>query len=241
MDKRIILLIAIFWLGSLSFFVYHKYYAKAPSIQFEIRPNTDNTILHTGDSILFQDNTAGANRWKWDFGDGEYSSDQSGKHIYMNPGSYSLVITAYGSFGSQKSTKTVKVTQGAVAPPAAMAILGPGEGNTKEQFSFSASATAESYEWSVPEDATQKANNTQTAAYTFSKPGAFTIVLKTKSPDAVVNKTFIVNGVVPPPVVSQPAPITHPAQRPKPVQQTRPAKPKSSGLPEIGDGVEYHK
>ncbi|MEO6832243.1 MAG: PKD domain-containing protein [Chitinophagaceae bacterium] len=247
MDKRIILLIAIFWLGSLSFFVYHKYYSKAPSIQFEIRPNTDNTILHAGDSILFQDNTAGANRWKWDFGDGEYSSDQSGKHIYMNPGTFTLAITAYGGFGSQRTTKTVKVMQGAMAIPSssAMSILGPSEANTKQQVSFSASATAASYEWSIEGDPAQRNNikKGQSADYSFAKPGSFTIVLKTKNPDASVNKVFVVNGVVPEaaatPVVRRPEPVhIQQAPKPKPVQQH---KPKSDGLPDLGDGVEYHK
>jgi len=245
MDKRIILLIAIAWLGSLSFFVFHKFYAKAPGIQFEIRPNTDNTILHTGDSIAFQDNTVGANRWKWDFGDGEYSSDKSGTHTYMNAGTFTLNLTAYGSYGSLKSTKTVKVIQGnPVLSPTAMAILGPSEGNVKDQLSFSASTNAASYEWSVQGDATQKVVKAQTATYSFAKPGAITLVLKTKGPDATVSKSILVNGIVP---AAAPAPVaapvrhtSAPAPKPKPAEH-KASKPKSNGLPDLGDGVEYHK
>src|SRR4051812_5066788 len=105
MDKRIIFLIIIFWVCSLGFFLYRKLYYKPEGISYNIRPREG--MIRTGDSILFQDQTKGANRWKWDFGDGEFSGEQSGQHLYLVPGQFKVRLTVYGSFGSMQDEKTV--------------------------------------------------------------------------------------------------------------------------------------
>jgi len=43
-------------------------------------------------------------RWKWDFGDGTISSDESPVHIYFAPGHYKVKLTVTGAGGQKDST-----------------------------------------------------------------------------------------------------------------------------------------
>jgi len=247
MDKRIIFLIIIFWVGSLSFFLYRKFYFKPEGISYEIRPR--DAVLRTGDSISYKDQTRGANRWKWDFGDGEFSSDQNGQHLYLVPGKFTVSLTVYGSFGVQRDNKTViNVLAGSTPTVSASApsIMGPTDLQTGQSASFNASVNAASYDWKVEGDATAHPQKGATVNYSFSKPGVKTLVLTMHNPDNVVRKSVTVIAAAPAAVQAKPVVVAPPVQHqaavphphPKPVTNT-PAK--STGLPDIGEGVEYHK
>lgn len=43
------------------------------------------------------------NAWLWDFGDGSTSPEQDPMHTYLNPGSYTVSLTATNAFGSDGS------------------------------------------------------------------------------------------------------------------------------------------
>jgi PKD repeat protein len=46
-------------------------------------------------NVTFSDRSAGSpTSWKWDFGDGTTSSEQNPRHIYIEPGSYTVKLTA---------------------------------------------------------------------------------------------------------------------------------------------------
>ena len=108
MDKRILIIIALFNAGALSVFFYKRANGNhAPAIHF----NIDKNVINAGDSITFTDNTQGAIRWKWDFGDTEPSFKQTGKHTYFDLGKHKIVLTVYGaSFGPiVDSTKEIVV------------------------------------------------------------------------------------------------------------------------------------
>ncbi len=94
MDKRILIIIALFNAAALSVFFYKRAYANsAPAIHL----NIDKNVINAGDSITFTDNTEGAVRWKWEFGDSEPSYKQSGKHTYFELGKHKIILTVYGS------------------------------------------------------------------------------------------------------------------------------------------------
>ncbi len=125
MDKRLILLIALALVGSGSFAAYRKLMYKPEGIKYAIKPNAP---IKTGDSIAYEDNTAGASRWKWDFGDGEFSADQQGHHTYLAPGTYTVTLTAFGSFGMQQKSDKVNVLASdivAAPPPVATTVPAP--------------------------------------------------------------------------------------------------------------------
>jgi PKD repeat protein len=59
--------------------------------------------------IRFYNNSQNATRYRWDFGDGTSSERQSPEHIYRNPGTYTVTLTAFGA-GNQSSTATQSIT-----------------------------------------------------------------------------------------------------------------------------------
>ena len=57
------------------------------------------------------------NEWKWDFGDGNTSTDQNPKHIYKNPGLYNVILTVSTDKGCKKvivKPNYITVSQGVV-------------------------------------------------------------------------------------------------------------------------------
>ena len=64
--------------------------------------------------------TATATSWSWNFGDGTTGSGSAPAHQYTTAGTYTVSLTATGSFGSVTGTKTGFITVGA-APAAPVA------------------------------------------------------------------------------------------------------------------------
>ena len=72
----------------------------------------------TGASITFTDaSTGGATGWNWDFGDSGSSSNtattQTASHVFTQPRTYSVTLTAGSLTGSSSITKQVTVAPGA--------------------------------------------------------------------------------------------------------------------------------
>ena len=184
MDRRILIIIAIFLFGSLSFLLYHTFYYKYKGIAYDIRPKK---IIYVGDSIVYRDETRGATRWKWDFGDGEYSADQSGTHFYLTPEKFRVILTVYGAFGALKATQEVSVLR-----PESPTVQINGAANlvVNNSASFEADMAADDYEWHIEGDPSMsgRVQKSRIAVYNFSNPGIKTIVLVTHHPDNTINK-----------------------------------------------------
>ena len=58
--------------------------------------------------------------WKWNFGDGKYSTEKSPTHTYSAAGTYTVKLTATNAAGSSTKTKSnyVKVSGTSQAPTA---------------------------------------------------------------------------------------------------------------------------
>ena len=48
--------------------------------------------------------------WRWDFGDGQTSTEQNPTHVYLKEGKYSVCLEAANSFGSAKACKSELIT-----------------------------------------------------------------------------------------------------------------------------------
>jgi PKD repeat protein len=59
-------------------------------------------------NIAFTDLSENVTEWKWDFGDGNNSSEQDPAHIYSASGNYKVSLIANNENGT--STKTSKIT-----------------------------------------------------------------------------------------------------------------------------------
>ncbi len=56
--------------------------------------------------VAFQDESTGKiTSWKWDFGDGETSTEQHPQHSYKEPGKYVVVLWVEGPEGKSRCAK----------------------------------------------------------------------------------------------------------------------------------------
>ncbi|MDX1651092.1 MAG: PKD domain-containing protein [Brumimicrobium sp.] len=73
--------------------------------------NFDHTLACSGQSIQFTNTSAGnTNSWLWDFGDGNFSTDQFPVHTYSSSGSYTVMLVVQNLGGcSDTIIQTVEV------------------------------------------------------------------------------------------------------------------------------------
>jgi len=89
-------------------------YAQIPVADF----SAGYTYTCTGGSISFTDLTTNApTSWLWDFGDGGTSTLQNPTHAYTTPATYTVMLIATNSFGSDTIVKTSYITVGANPSP----------------------------------------------------------------------------------------------------------------------------
>ena len=73
--------------------------------------SADDTIVETGTSIQFTDESTGEpTAWEWDFGDGNTSNEQHPSHTYSSEGTYDVTLTVTNDQGSDNETKTEYIT-----------------------------------------------------------------------------------------------------------------------------------
>lgn len=66
-----------------------------------------------GQEVLFINTTVMADTYLWDFGDGNTSEDESPVHVFAHPGTYAVVLSAFGSGCEDSWTEDVVVEVGA--------------------------------------------------------------------------------------------------------------------------------
>lgn len=240
MDKRLLILIAVFVLGSAGFLAYRKFVYKPEGIRYTIKPLGTISI---GDSIAYDDQTASASRWKWDFGDGEFSADQTGHHTYLAAGKFPVTLTVYGAFGVQQKSDVVNVlAHDIVAKVNGPTIIGPAEAKTGVPASWQSGVSAKTYDWKVEGEAHLPGQAGLAATYAFKSAGRHTLVLTTHNPDNIIRKDINVVADQP---TSKPAPATAAIQmppqqhaahvdKPKPPHHETPKK--GNALEDLGDG-----
>ncbi|PAV11782.1 hypothetical protein ASJ81_09090 [Methanosarcina spelaei] len=62
-------------------------------------------------TVQFTDLSQNATEWKWDFGDGETSTDESPAHIYSAAGTYTANLTVSDEKGTSSQTATISVEE----------------------------------------------------------------------------------------------------------------------------------
>ncbi len=177
-----------------------------------------------GEVNRFKDVTEGATRWKWNFGDDQYSFEKEPEHTYTEPGTYTVTLTAYGSFGHIRDDKKIINVQpsSVVTPqPVSVAILGPETVTQGTQANFTTSTVASTYEWTItgePKYSNQPLR-VKDANLVFTTPGSKQITLRLTDPEATISKTVQVVAAAEKKTVAQPQQprVNKPASPKKPV------------------------
>ena len=80
-------------------------------INIDVIPTTSFTHTINGPLVDFT-NTSSNNSetFSWDFGDGNTSTDPSPDHLYLNSGTYDIILTATNNCGTTTSTITLDIT-----------------------------------------------------------------------------------------------------------------------------------
>jgi hypothetical protein len=78
-----------------------------PAVRPKLEANWSFRVMDLhGRTVAFRDETLGeATSWKWDFGDGEQSSERNPVHQYKKAGEYIVILDVKGPYGESRRTK----------------------------------------------------------------------------------------------------------------------------------------
>lgn len=139
-------------------------------------PTANFTVSVNGSTATFTNTTIGnATSYNWNFGDGNTSTETNPVHVYADPGTYSVVLTATNECGS--TTKTTSITIVSSGPPTAAFTANPSTGCAPLTVNFTNNSTgATAYSWDFPggNPATSTASN---PTVVYDTAGVYTVTL----------------------------------------------------------------
>lgn len=138
-------------------------------------PKADFQFQADGLRVLFTDGSTGnPTDWSWDFGDGSSSRFQNPDHLYAQPGTYSVTLTAMNAAGSTSKSKFVAVSLG--EPP--KADFDVQVNGLSAVFIDRSSGKPTSWTWDFGACSGPLCQSTeQNPTYTYSAPGTYTVIL----------------------------------------------------------------
>lgn len=124
----------------------------------------------------------------WDFGDGNSATGGKYRHIFTEPGEYTVSLTVEGSGSGQCSnvsqvTGKVRVIEGPVAEFEVPASIAPGEPVTLDASASSANGGFRSAKWTIDTENSSEEVTGMVTEYTFTEPGEYfvTVTLETNT------------------------------------------------------------
>lgn len=140
----------------------------SPTADFNI--NTSLGIT----AVTFNNTSAGAETYSWDFGDGSGSAAGSPTHSYEADGEYTVTLIATNACGSDTAQQTVAILR----PPVAGINNGPATGCAALEVIFSASPQGPglSYQW-IFEGGSPDSSADPNPVVSYSTPGVYDVTL----------------------------------------------------------------
>jgi PKD repeat protein len=173
--------------------------APAPVVDF-----TAGTLSGTAPlEVSFTDDTWGqVSTWSWDFGDGGTSMLPSPTYVFLDPGDYTVTLTASGPGGMGVEAKSEYVSVQHPAPTAEF-DASPAAGAAPLEVSFSdlSTGTVTSWSWDFGDLAT---STEESPVHTYDEPGDYTVTLTVSGPGGMdaETKTDYVSVLPPPPTAA---------------------------------------
>ena len=114
--------------------------------------------------------------WSWKFGDGGKSAEQNPVHVFKDPGTYAVSLTAENSAGKDTVKKTDYISVTAVSGPVASftASTTSGKAPLTVRFNDTSSNNPTSWLWSFGDSGTSTEKN---PTHTFTDMGTYTVSL----------------------------------------------------------------
>jgi beta propeller repeat protein len=151
---------------------------KLPIAAFSAKPTSGKVPL----KVQFTDKSTGTpTTWKWNFGDGKYSTEKNPAHTYSKAGKYTVALTVKNAAGSNtlKRSGYINVAAPLKAPIAAFsASPRSGKAPLKVQFTDKSSNSPTSWKWSFGDGTYSTAKN---PVHKYSKAGKYAVKLTVKN------------------------------------------------------------
>jgi PKD repeat protein len=181
--------------------VVHFVARQLPTAQFSVGTAT------AGSPVQFTDQSTGSpTRWRWDFGDGTTSTEQSPAHTFARSGSMTVTLWASNQFGESSPTSRTVVVDPAAPQPKIQITSGQAAAatpttpitvrqNTAVQLT-DAGATADitSWDWNFG-DSTAKGTG-QNVSHTWSQVGTYSVVLISTNSRSVTGTNTVTIRVI---------------------------------------------
>lgn len=145
--------------------------------------------IFLNENLVYTDNTPGAKKWVWEFGNGAKASTQNGSYHYDKPGSYIVRLTVDGELREQfplNVLDTVRTTIDSV-----LTISGPTAGLVNEEVRLEGEGQGRDFEWSFGETGRVDVKG-KTALYTYRAPGRYMVKLRTDKSRRPIFHTILI-------------------------------------------------
>ena len=124
--------------------------------------------------VTFTDASTDATAWDWNYGDGSpHGSSQNAVHTYAGVGTFTVILTATNTWGSDGETKTNYITVG-VGPVAAFSANDTTPAVDQTVLLTDASTGATSWSWNFGDGS--PASNLQNPTHAYDAAGTYTVV-----------------------------------------------------------------
>jgi PKD repeat protein len=151
----------------------------APKAGFSVSPASGSSPL----TVSFQNTTVGsANQWSWDFGDGSTGSARDPSHLYTQPGTYTVSLTATGPGGSNTAIQNNAISVSPdYQPPTSGFVASPTSGTAPLSVAFNDQSNGDVTEW-LWNFGDGSASTHRNPTHVYTSPGAYTVSLLAKGP-----------------------------------------------------------
>jgi len=172
------------------------------SIQAGTGPQAGFNLQYQPGSLQFTtgNTSVGASSYTWHFGDGNSSTEVSPAHTYAEAGSYTLMLIATNSCGSDTVTQTLTV----ILPPVASLTTSVSSGCAPLSVNYQAAPLGEgySYQWLFPGGSPASAQEAS-ATVTYEMVGSYeaTLIVSNLAGSDTLQLSSVVT-VIPPPTAS---------------------------------------
>ncbi len=176
---------------------------EAPIAAFSASP-ASGKAPHT---VTFTDQSTGSPAsWKWNFGDGAYSTGKNPVHTYSKPGLYSVTLTASNEDGSNRLTKSSYIIVSSILnTPTTSFSASPTSGKVPLVVGFTDQSTGSptSWKWNFGDGSNSTEKN---PVHKYNKSGLYSVTLTAsneKGSNALTKSGYIaVSGVLNTPTTS---------------------------------------